>query len=212
MSKDLRYYYLQQLGIQCWVKRHSSVKKFSLQLLNQQVEQCTKCPLHAARKQAVFARGNMNADLMVIGEAPGYHEDALGLPFVGKAGSLLNRMLASIGIDNNDVYVANVLKCRPPDNRDPQLEEINECIGYLRQQIALVRPKLILAVGRFAAQNLLHSRLSLSQLRNIIHNYEQIPLVVSYHPAYLLRKPTDKKKAYTDLLAVKDILNKYHEA
>ena len=161
MSEALRQYYLQQIGIQTWVSRTSSAEKSDLQQLAAVVASCTRCPLHQTRTQTVFARGNPNARLMVVGEAPGYHEDKQGLPFVGKAGGLLNKMLNSIGFNAEDVYVANVLKCRPPENRDPVAEEIQQCAGYLAQQIALVQPALILAVGRFAAQNLLQQSLPL---------------------------------------------------
>lgn len=143
---------------------------------------------------------------MIIGEAPGFYEDKQGLPFVGKAGSLLNQMLQSIEIVEEDVYIANVLKCRPPNNRDPQLDEIAQCSSYLSRQIELIQPHLILALGRFAGQFLLNKPLPLKQLRNTLHHYNNIPFMVSYHPAYLLRNPADKKKAYLDLLAAKKLL------
>lgn len=214
---QLRLYYLQQLGIKPWVVRDSTdsaqvtltkpcaVTEFTSLLEN--VASCTKCSLHATRTQTVFARGNPKAKLMIIGEAPGFYEDKQGMPFVGKAGTLLNRMLASIGMSEDDVYIANVLKCRPPDNRDPQLDEIQQCSGYLTQQIRMINPNVLLAVGRFAGHFLLQQALPLSKMRNISHSYENKPVFVSYHPAYLLRNPADKSKAYGDLLRVKQKLN-----
>lgn len=151
----------------------------------------------------MFARGNPRAHLMLIGEAPGFYEDKQGKPFVGRAGVLLQQMMTSVGIDEHHYYIANVLKCRPPNNRDPQAEEINQCRGYLSQQIALVQPKLILALGRFAGQFLMGRASALKDLRCRIHSYQDTPFMVSYHPAYLLRNPADKKKSYSDLIAVK---------
>ena len=206
MSHDLRQYYLQQMGIETWALRARRTYKQDLSQLATEVSTCVRCPLHKTRTQTVFARGNVNAQLMIIGEAPGFYEDQQGLPFVGKAGQLLNKMLSSIGLSENDVYIANVLKCRPANNRDPAPEEISECYGYLSQQIALVAPKLILAVGRFAGQFLLNATYPLSNMRNQIHTYQGTPVLVSYHPAYLLRNLADKKNAYKDLLVVKRLL------
>lgn len=205
-KQNLRQYYLQQMGIDTWVSRAPKGFKTSLQTLALDVENCTKCPLHESRTHTVFARGNPNARLMIIGEAPGFHEDKQGLPFVGKAGALLNKMLQSIGLAESDVYIVNVLKCRPPGNRDPRLHEIDTCSGYLAQQIALVNPDLLLAVGRFAGQYLLKETRSLSSMRNKRHIYQGKPVLVSYHPAYLLRNPKDKKKAYADFLTIKSLI------
>ena len=144
---------------------------------------------------------------MIIGEAPGFYEDQQGLPFVGKAGALLSKMLESIGFAMEDVYIANILKCRPPDNRDPLPQEIIHCVDYLSQQIALVAPQLILAVGRFAGDFLLNGSAPVHQMRGKIHDYKGIPVLVSYHPAHLLRNPMDKRNAYQDLLFVKQMLN-----
>lgn len=201
----MRQYYLQQMGITPWVLREAVVHKKSLADLALEVSTCERCPLHETRKQTVFARGNPNASLMIIGEAPGFYEDQQGFPFVGKAGALLNRMISSIGLTEDDIYIANVLKCRPPNNRDPKLEEIEQCCDYLSQQIEMVKPKLLLAVGRFAGQFLLKSTQPLNKMRNKTHNYNGISVVVSYHPAYLLRNPADKKNAYSDLLVVKQL-------
>lgn len=167
--------------------------------LEGEVRACTRCALHLTRTQAVFGTGNRLADLMVIGEAPGAEEDRQGLPFVGRAGQLLNEMLAAIGLARDAVYIANVLKSRPPGNRDPSAEEAAACEPYLRRQLALVQPRVILAVGRIAAQHLLRSEQRVGALRGRVHDYTGTPLVVTYHPAYLLRTPAEKRKAWDDL-------------
>lgn len=202
----MRQYYLQQMGITPWVLREAEVHKKSISDLALEVSTCKRCPLHETRTQTVFARGNPNASLMIIGEAPGFYEDQQGFPFVGKAGALLNKMINSIGLAEDDIYIANVLKCRPPNNRDPKSEEIEQCCDYLSQQIEMVNPKLLLAVGRFAGQFLLKTTLPLNKMRSKIHDYNGISVVVSYHPAYLLRNPADKKNAYSDLLFLKQLL------
>ncbi|HEX4267771.1 MAG TPA: uracil-DNA glycosylase [Steroidobacteraceae bacterium] len=174
----------------------------SWESLREEVLRCTRCGLHAGRTQGVFGVGNPQADWMVIGEAPGAEEDRRGEPFVGRAGQLLDAMLRAIGLSRaQNVYIANVLKSRPPNNRDPRPEEVAACLPYLRRQIELVRPHLLLAVGRIAAQNLLGTEESLSRLRGRVHRFGELntPLVVTYHPAYLLRNPADKRKAWEDL-------------
>ncbi|MBI2784793.1 MAG: uracil-DNA glycosylase [Legionella longbeachae] len=207
MSDALSRYYLQAMGIDLWVLRQSErSSENDLSGLAQEVAACTRCLLHKTRTQTVFFRGNAQAKLMIIGEAPGFYEDQQGMPFVGKAGGLLNQMLRSIEMREEDVYIANVLKCRPPNNRDPQLDEIAQCSSYLARQIELVKPHLLLALGRFAGQFLLNKKLPLNQMRNTLHSYNDIPCMISYHPAYLLRNPIDKKNAYLDLLAVKKLL------
>jgi len=162
---------------------------------------CTKCALHATRTRVVFGVGDRAASWMVVGEAPGADEDRQGEPFVGRAGQLLNEMLRAAGLSREQVYIANILKCRPPDNRDPRPEESLSCEGYLQRQIALVQPGLLLAVGRIAAQNLLRVDTPIGQLRGRVHRYGPagIPLVVTYHPAYLLRSPGQKRKSWDDL-------------
>ena len=165
------------------------------------VSGCTKCALHQTRTQTVFGVGDENADWMLIGEAPGAEEDRLGDPFVGQAGKLLDSMLAAIGLSRQkNVDIANVLKCRPPGNRNPSPEEVAQCSPHLLQQIELVKPKLILAMGRFAAQTLLKTDASISSLRGRVHRYAGLPLIVTYHPAYLLRTLEDKAKAWEDLV------------
>ncbi|HKU45320.1 MAG TPA: uracil-DNA glycosylase, partial [Burkholderiales bacterium] len=172
--------------------------------IKQAVPACTACGLHQGRTQTVFGVGDENADWMLIGEAPGAEEDRLGEPFVGQAGRLLDNMLAAIGLRRGEnVYIANVLKCRPPGNRNPQPDEVAKCTPFLKQQIALVQPKLIVAMGRFAAQTLLSSDASIASMRGRVHRYEGVPLVVTYHPAYLLRTLPDKAKAWEDLLFAK---------
>ena len=167
--------------------------------LQAQVAACTACTLHQTRTQTVFGVGDRNANWMVIGEAPGEQEDLQGEPFVGRAGLLLNEMLRGIGLEREQVFIANILKCRPPKNRDPQVEEAAACEGYLKQQLALVSPKIILAVGRIAAQNLLKTTTPIGKLRGLVHDYQGVPLVVTYHPAYLLRSPLEKRRAFDDL-------------
>ena len=169
------------------------------------VRQCTACELHRGRTQTVFGVGNRQARLLLVGEAPGAEEDRQGEPFVGRAGQLLNEMLAAIGLTRNEVYIANILKCRPPNNRDPRPEEAELCANFLHQQIALIQPRLILALGRIAAQRLLKTDTPLGKLRGRRHPHPDTgtPLVVTYHPAYLLRTPLDKRKAWQDLLFVR---------
>lgn len=176
--------------------------------LRRRVADCTRCGLHRGRTQTVFGVGDHAAEWMIIGEAPGLEEDRRGEPFVGRAGKLLDEMLRAAGYGRANVYIANVLKCRPPDNRDPAAEEAASCRGYLDRQIALVRPKLILAVGRTAAQQLLGTDAPLGRLRGKVHalNDSEIPVVVTYHPAYLLRSPSQKRKAWEDLCLARSVV------
>lgn len=164
-----------------------------------EVAACTACELHRTRTQTVFGTGSHSAKWMVIGEAPGASEDQQGKPFVGKAGQLLTEMLRALGLQRDEVFIANILKCRPPNNRDPKPSEVDACEGFLKQQVAMVKPKIILAVGRIAAQNLLKTEAPVSRLRGRVYRYGNIPLVVVYHPAYLLRSPIEKRKAWEDL-------------
>ena len=167
--------------------------------LQQLVSSCRNCTLCETRTQTVFGVGSHHATWMLIGEAPGQDEDLQGEPFVGKAGQLLNEMLRAIGLKREAVYIANMLKCRPPRNRDPEAGEIAACSSFLQQQITLLQPKLILAVGRIAAQNLLNTQQSLTKLRGAQHQLGNTPVVVIHHPAYLLRYPLEKAKAWEDL-------------
>jgi uracil-DNA glycosylase len=177
--------------------------------LEQRVAGCTACALHRERSRTVFGVGNHAARLLVVGEAPGAEEDRRGEPFVGRAGQLLNAMLAAIGQPRENVYIANIVKCRPPGNRDPLPAEAAACSGFLARQIALVRPCVILAVGRIAAQNLLGVETPIGRLRGRTHTYgpDALPVIVTYHPAYLLRSPDEKRKVWTDLLVAKDLLD-----
>ena len=174
------------------------------------VKGCTRCALHKSRTQTVFGVGRRDAQLFVIGEAPGADEDRQGEPFVGRAGQLLNAMLRAIGLPRSEVFIANILKCRPPGNRDPQPEEAASCTPYLSQQIALVQPRVLLAVGRISAQWLLQTDTPIGRLRGRVQSYGErnTPLVVTYHPAYLLRSPLEKAKAWTDLCLVKELLSR----
>lgn len=169
--------------------------------LRETVAACTACDLCKTRTQTVFGVGNPQAEWLIIGEAPGAEEDRQGEPFVGRAGQLLNSMLLAIGLPRESVYIANVLKCRPPGNRDPKPEEVSNCLPFLSAQIKLLKPKIMLAVGRIAAQNLLATDAPLARLRGKLHRFgpADTPLVITYHPAYLLRTPGDKRKAWEDL-------------
>ena len=218
--------YLEAMGVETWVRRilepanvtarapenlpsterapatDPSSALMDWETLATRVAACTRCELHQARTQTVFGVGNRQAEWLVIGEAPGAEEDKRGEPFVGRAGQLLNSMLAALGLARSQVYIANILKCRPPSNRDPQATEVVCCEPYLLNQIALIKPKIILAVGRIAAQNLLKVQTPIGKLRGQRHVFGvcEIPLVVTYHPAYLLRSPSEKRRAWQDLL------------
>lgn len=196
------------IGIQVWVPRRneapstpSSAGHEPWKSLESAVSACTQCRLHQSRTQTVFGTGDVHADWMVIGEAPGAEEDRQGEPFVGRAGRLLNEMIRAVGMRRDQVYIANILKCRPPNNRDPKPDEVHACASYLEQQVSLVSPRVILAVGRIAAQNLLGSSEPVGRMRGRTHRYGErgIPVVVTYHPAYLLRSPGQKAKAWDDL-------------
>ena len=171
------------------------------QSLELEVVNCKKCILHQTRTQTVFGVGNKKAQWMFIGEAPGLDEDRKGEPFVGRAGQLLTKMLKAIGFERNEVYIANVIKCRPPDNRNPRLEEIVQCLSYLHRQIQLVQPEIIVLLGGVAANALLKEQTPVSRLRGQIHHIEntQASVIVTYHPAYLLRSPNQKAAAWKDL-------------
>ena len=169
------------------------------------VADCTRCGLCEKRTNTVFGVGDREADWMLIGEAPGENEDKQGEPFVGQAGKLLDNMLRSLSLERGDnVYIANVIKCRPPGNRNPEPDEVARCEPYLQRQVALVKPKLIVALGRFAAQTLLKTDASIASLRGRVHTYEGVPVIVTYHPAYLLRSLQDKSKAWADLCLARD--------
>jgi DNA polymerase len=216
LSPGRRLEYLEALGLQQWVRRapapapapaiavRGGVERggdAAWERLRADVAGCVRCGLHAGRTQTVFGVGDAAARWLVVGEAPGAEEDRRGEPFVGRAGRLLDEMLRAIGLARQQVFIANVLKCRPPGNRDPRPDEVAACLPYLAAQIAAIRPTLILAVGRIAAQNLLATDLALARLRGRLYAFGSppTPLIVTYHPAYLLRSPADKARAWEDL-------------
>jgi uracil-DNA glycosylase len=231
LDNSIRLEYLQAMGIDVWIPRtfmpvvsesepeaDAVTKEETTELelptnllgawvdLETEVASCTKCNLCQTRTQTVFGTGNKTADWMIIGEAPGQHEDEQGKPFVGKAGLLLTEMLRAAGLEREKVFITNILKCRPPGNRDPKPDEAKSCSAYLQQQQELLKPKIILAVGRIAAQTLLNTDAPLTKLRGKVHKLGDTPMVVVYHPAYLLRSLLEKRKAWQDLqLAVQTV-------
>lgn len=177
-----------------------------LETVRRVASECTRCRLHESRRTVVFADGSPEARVMCVGEAPGRHEDESGVPFVGRAGKLLDELLLSIGLPREDVYICNVLKCRPPQNRNPQEDEIERCSPFLRRQVALVKPEVVVAFGTFAARTLLGARESLGRLRGRTHLYQGVPLVATYHPAALLRNPNWIRPTWEDLQQVRQVL------
>lgn len=178
------------------------VSQAALLAVREALGDCQRCGLHAERKQIVFGVGSAQAELMFVGEAPGRDEDLQGEPFVGKAGQLLTRMIEAMGLRRDEVYICNIIKCRPPNNRDPEPDEVASCEPFLRQQIEAIAPRLIVALGNFAARTLLRSELGITRLRGAFHRYQGIPLMPTFHPAYLLRNPEAKRPAWSDLQAV----------
>lgn len=230
MDNKTRLQYLEVMGIDVWVPRQkviegelsssSSYKDTASNgknngttdlseewnVLQKIVSECSKCALCETRTQTVFGVGNQNADWMFVGESPGHNEDVDAIPFLGKTGQLLDEMIRAIGLGRDSVYITNILKCKTPENRNPKVEEVQACRDYLQQQILLVKPKIILAVGRVAIQTLLETKEPLTKLRGVSHQLAGIPVVAIYHPAYLLRSLLEKKKAWQDLqLAMKQI-------
>ena len=218
INEQQRRAYLEAMGIDVWLLRgdddafHAveddapAADSLDWDALRECVAGCMRCDLHKTRTQTVFGVGSKEARWMIIGEAPGAEEDRRGEPFVGRAGKLLDEMLKAVGETRDSVFIANILKCRPPNNRDPKPAEARECRGYLERQIELVDPDIILAVGRIAAQTLLGSDAPVGRLRGKRHALGDVPLVVTYHPAYLLRSPSQKYKAWDDLCIARDIL------
>ena len=187
--------------------RAQKIARMDWDELTRAILQCDACPLHLTRTQGVPGVGDRNADWLIVGEAPGADEDAKGEPFVGQAGKLLDAMLAAIDLTRGrNVYIANVLKSRPPGNRNPAPKEIAACLPYLQRQIELIQPRIIFAVGRFAAQALLDTEEPIGRLRGRVHHYRDIPVVVSYHPAYLLRSPAEKAKSWEDLCLARRVV------
>jgi DNA polymerase len=174
----------------------------ALQAVRDELGECTRCKLHGGRKTIVFGVGNPNADLVFVGEAPGHDEDLRGEPFVGAAGQLLDRMIGAMGFSRDDVYICNVIKCRPPQNRNPEPDEVAACEPFLKKQLAALRPRILVALGKFAAQALCGEQTPISRLRGNLRRYEGIPVMPTYHPAYLLRTPEAKRDAWSDLQGV----------
>ncbi|MGH8786444.1 MAG: uracil-DNA glycosylase [Cupriavidus necator] len=186
--------------------REAAIASMEWPALDAAVASCTACGLCQNRTNTVFGVGDRQAEWMLVGEAPGENEDLQGEPFVGQAGKLLDNMLGSLGLARGrNVFIANVLKCRPPGNRNPEPEEVAQCEPFLRRQIALVKPRVIVVLGRFAAQSLLRTTTPIGKLRGTVHTYEGIPVVVTYHPAYLLRTLTDKARAWEDLCLAREV-------
>lgn len=230
-EEQRRLGYLDAMGIDVWVRRgrknsvtplsqavaaettlddpDAETAKLDWETLRARVLACKRCDLHRQRTQAVFGVGNQAAQWLIIGEAPGADEDRQGEPFVGRAGKLLNNMLLAIGLKREEVYIANIVKCRPPNNREPAPEEARSCEPYLARQIELIQPRIILAVGRIAAQNLLKTDTPVGSLRGKRFTYADtdIPVIVTYHPAYLLRSPQEKRKAWQDLQFAREIFS-----
>ncbi len=226
MNEQQRRAYLEAIGIDVWVPRGEADPEVEVvaddlvgtdqggtetnildwDALRAKVSTCTACPLHEGRTQTVFGVGNPDADWMFIGEAPGAEEDRRGEPFVGRSGQLLDQMLAAIGQSRDTVFIANIIKCRPPNNRDPKPEEAAACRGFLERQIQIVNPRIIIAVGKICAQNLLGTDSPVGRLRGKRHSFANVPLVVTYHPAYLLRSPSNKRKSWDDHCLARSIV------
>lgn len=177
-------------------------------VLVNQIGDCQRCKLCKTRNKIVFGSGSPNAQLVFVGEAPGADEDEQGLPFVGRAGQLLTKMIEAMGLTRDQVYICNVIKCRPPDNRNPEADEINSCEPFLKKQLSIIRPKVIVALGRYASQSLLKIEVTMGEIRGKWTQYESIDLMPTYHPAYLLRSPSKKKEAWEDLQKVMERLVK----
>ncbi len=214
---------LKKIGIRLWELREKRVsvddcdrsikKNDAWKKIEAEVEICRQCVLHETRSRVVFGKGSRDAELLIVGEAPGAEEDKQGVPFVGKAGLLLDQMLEVCGTDPKEVYIANVVKCRPPDNRNPEKLEVNLCLNFLLKQIELISPKAILVLGRVAAHTLLNCNESLAKLRGRVHydSITSVPIIVTYHPAYLLRSPREKAKSWLDLRLFKKMVEKHLE-
>ena len=180
----------------------------SLVSVRDEIGDCTRCKLHSTRTNIVFGVGNPKAELMFIGEAPGADEDLKAEPFVGRAGQLLTKMIAAMGFSRSDVYIANIIKCRPPDNRYPEDDEVEQCIPFLKQQIAVIKPKIIVSLGNLATQRLLQTKVGITVLHGTMQEFEGIPMMPTYHPAFLLRNPNMKKPCWEDLQKVMEFLGK----
>lgn len=212
----LRNLYLKSIGIDYLPGRMSASNEQTedeapgfetLQQLRDNIGDCRRCELSQGRSHIVFGVGNPDADLVFVGEAPGRDEDIKGEPFVGKAGQLLTRIISAMGLTRDDVYICNVIKCRPPDNRDPLLAEIEMCEPFLKEQLRIIKPRAICALGSFASQTLLKSEMKISRLRGQFHDYYGIPLMPTYHPSYLLRNENAKRDVWEDIKMVMELLD-----
>ena len=207
-----KYFPEMEIDVSWYTKKSTqniSSENNNLASLDEVVKKCKKCNLHETRKNTVFGEGDPDSDIMIIGEAPGREEDEAGRPFIGRAGKLLNEFLKSIGLNRDLVFITNTIKCRPPENRDPDIAEINACSDYLDQQINIIKPKVLVLLGKIAANRLLGEDIPMSELRLkkfFIDKYD-IPIIVFYHPAYILRSPSQKKKVWDDLQYLKGIID-----
>ncbi|MAQ73417.1 MAG: uracil-DNA glycosylase [Gammaproteobacteria bacterium] len=209
--------YFDEMGIETFWYRAKKKKpsenslNADLSTLKEIVSNCTKCELHKSRDKTVFGSGNESARILFIGEAPGRDEDKEGEPFVGRAGKLLTEMISSINLNREDIYITNTVKCRPPSNRNPSDEEVKSCADYLENQIELIKPKIIILLGKVAANRIIKNDQPIAELRKKTFFFEpkNIPIIVFYHPAYLLRNPKDKRKVWEDLLYLKSVMKEY---
>ena len=195
--------YQKALGITAVFSQQKTKVPLSLDEIRREMGECTRCRLHNGRHHLVFGEGNPRALLVFVGEAPGRDEDLQGQPFVGKAGELLTRIIEAISLTRKEVYITNILKCRPPNNRDPKLDEISTCFPFLIKQLETIKPKIICALGTFAAQTILRTENKISSLRGFFHNYHDVMLMPTYHPAFLLRNPQFKKHVWEDMKMIK---------
>jgi len=195
--------YQKALGITAVFSQQKTKVPLSLDEIRREMGECTRCRLHKGRHHLVFGEGNPRALLVFVGEAPGRDEDLQGRPFVGKAGELLTRIIEAISLTRKEVYITNILKCRPPNNRDPKLDEISTCFPFLIKQLETIKPKIICALGTFAAQTILRTENKISSLRGFFHNYHDVMLMPTYHPAFLLRNPQFKKHVWEDMKMIK---------
>ncbi len=208
-SLSQHLYYHARLGLEWLPYRWTPSARDSSETLAQiraDLGECERCRLHATRANLVFGEGDTSARVVLVGEGPGHEEDRQGRPFVGAAGKLLDRIIAAAGWERSDIYICNVIKCRPPANRDPRQDEIDECGHFLKRQLRAIRPEAILALGSFAAQFLLSTQQPISQLRHRVHQFDGFPVVATYHPAYLLRNPLQKRQTWKDLQLLQSVL------
>jgi len=213
---DLESYlrYLKEMGISYFLASENRTERttpsgiLTLADVRKELGDCKRCKLHRTRRTIVFGEGNEKASLMLIGEAPGYEEDVQGSPFVGKAGQLLTKILQSINLPREEVYITNIIKCRPPQNRNPEPDEIRSCNPFLVKQIAVVQPQIICALGSFSAQTLLQTDIKITALRGKLHDLEGIQVIPTYHPAFLLRNPERKREVWKDMKKIADLIRK----